>query len=285
MRRPAVLLLVGCVLTLVASGCARSLPQPDAPHPRLVTFSPALTRLTFDMGLGEHVVGITSYCRPPEGQSRTVVGDNLNVRVEPILAVQPDMLLVQMQLKHFDSLRRVNPDLRIEHFSIETLSDIGDAMERIGDLVGQPELGRQHKRAFLDRLETLRARTAELPRRRVCFVMGTRNPSGPGRETFINQMIDIAGGTNILAERFEGWKTPGLETITKLAPEVIVCMTNAADAPHAADYWSSLEYPDGCVPRVVVVTDEDWMLPAGHLAEYTERLSEILHPSAKGPLP
>ena len=76
-----------------AAGCDEQAPDTDTPHPRLITYSPAITQMVFDMGLGDHVVGITKFCRLPEGQSRPVVGDNLNIRIEPILSVQPDLIL------------------------------------------------------------------------------------------------------------------------------------------------------------------------------------------------
>ncbi len=263
---------------VIPGGCARRGPEAETPHPRLVTFSPALTRIVFDAGLGEHVVGVTTFCRVPRGQSRPVVGDNLNVRVEPILAVRPDVLLVQMEVRHFEPLHRVRPDIRIEHFSIETLTDIASAMERIGKLVGKPRLGLQQGRLFRQRLGALRRRTEKLPRRRVMFVMGYRNPSGPGKGTFMDEMINLAGGVNVLAERFDSWKRPGLEAVIKLAPELIICQCKPGRETEAVAYWKALKYPNNSVKRVVTVTDDDWTVPAGHLAEYAERLAGFIHP-------
>lgn len=268
------------MVLMATGGCARRGPEADSPHPRLVTFSPALTRIVFDAGLGKHVVGVTTFCRLPRGQSRPVVGDNLNIRVEPILAVNPDILLVQMELKHFEPLRRVKPDIRIEHFSIETLADIASAMERIGKLVPMHrEPGLQQGQLFRQRLEALRRQTEKLPRRRVMFVMGYQNPSGPGKGTFMDEMINLAGGVNVLAERFDGWKRPGLEAVIKLAPELIICQCKLGRETEAAAYWKALKYRNNDVAkRVVTVTDDDWTVPAGHLAEYAEKLAGFIHP-------
>lgn len=275
-----VVLHFALTLMLVAlPACRNRDPETETPHPRLVTFSPALTRITFNMGLGAHVVGVTTFCRVPEGSTRPpVVGSNLSVRVEPILAVRPDVVLVQMEAKHFEPLRRMKPDIRIEHFRIETLADIASAMERIGKLVGKPKLGLQQGRLFRQRLEALRRQTEKLPRRRVMFVMGYQNPSGPGKGTFMDEMIDLAGGVNVLAERFDSWKRPGLEAVIKLAPELIICQCKPGDEAEAVAYWKALKFPNNSVKRVVTVTDDDWTVPAGHLAEYAERLAGFIHP-------
>lgn len=281
MRRTTLVAAAGIALAMCAAGCRQEVPESNAPHPRMVTFSPALTRIVFDMGFGDHVVGVTTYCRPPKGEKRTIVGDNLNVRVEPILAVKPDMMLVQMELKYFEPLRRVNPDVHIEHFTIEKLEDIGAAMERIGTLVGEPETGRAKKQEFLDRLETLRKRTEKLERVPTLFVLGYQNPSGPGRETFIDEMITLAGGRNVLAEQYKGWATPSLETVVRTSPAVIICQTNVSEEPEAAAYWKALRLGSKNAQRVITVTDDDWTLPADHLADYVGQMAEFIHPELK----
>ena len=76
MKRTAYLLWAGLVL----AGCQRDLPRPEAPHPRTVSFSPAITAMLFEMGLDDHIVGVTTYCTVPEGLDIPVVGSQLTVR-------------------------------------------------------------------------------------------------------------------------------------------------------------------------------------------------------------
>ena len=278
-RASSVRLLAALALLLSVVGCRQSASQPDALRPRLVTFSPALTRIVFDMGLGDHVVGVATYSRLPQGVTRPVVGGTLNVRVEPILAVKPDILLLQMDPTAFEPLRRVAPDLRIEHFTIENLQDVAAAMERIGVIVGKPDLGLERKRAFLDKLDAIRKRTASLDPVPTLFVLGYQSPSAPGAGTFIDEMITLAGGRNILANEFKGWRKPSLESIVKLAPRVIVCQCKPEDRAEADAYWKALDL--GTPHRVITVTDDDWTLPAGHLADYSADLLNFIHPELK----
>jgi iron complex transport system substrate-binding protein len=275
-----------CLLLLVAViGCEQSVPMPDAPSPRLVTFSPALTRITFDMGLGDHVVGVSGYSRLPEGQTRPFVGDTLNVRIEPILAVKPDILLVQMDISYFEPLQRTAPDIRVEHFTIETLSDIAAAIERIGFLVGNSALGTERSKLFNDKLDAVRALASPLKPVPVLFVLGYQNPSGPGADTFTDQMITLAGGQNVLANQFKGWKNFSLESIIKLAPAVIVCQCKPDERADAEAYWKALRLDGPAPQRVIIVTDDDWTLPADQLADYTRRLASFIHPEIAPPEP
>ena len=74
------------ILLLSLAGCDRADHRDDTPRPRIVTLSPALTAIVFDMGLGDHVVGVSEYAAPPDGQSRPIVGDSQNVRTTRLAA-------------------------------------------------------------------------------------------------------------------------------------------------------------------------------------------------------
>ena len=270
------------LLVLVSGGCQKDTRKSGVPHPRLVTFSPAITKLVFDMDLGEHIVGVTSFCRVFQNQQRPVVGSALSIRIEPILGVDPDVVLTQIESKRFAPLRKVRPDIRIEHFTFKSLEDIATGMERIGKIVGRPNVGQQAAEIFRKKLQQVQQQTAGLPRWRVMFVIGYEDPLSPGEGTFIDEMITLAGGKNALAENFRGWKKPAIESILRSAPDVIICQSNAAQKDEAGNYWRRLfEKVSTPRPRVIVVSDSDWTIPAGHMADYTEKLAEMIHPKAK----
>jgi iron complex transport system substrate-binding protein len=269
--------LLAAVLALFTLSCRTGEPDRRVPSPRVVTLSPALTKMVFDLGLGDHVVGVTSFCRLPEGETRQVVGNALAVRTEPILAVEPDLLLVQMELKHFEPLQRLRPNLRIEHFEIETLDDVAAAIQRVGKLLRREQLGISQSRAFREHLERTRAKTDSLSKRRVLFVSGYTEPLAAGKGTFLDEMIFLAGGENALGRRFDGWQRPSLEVMVTAAPEIVFCLCDSGQEVEAGAYWAELGMP-GAKTSVVTLTDHDWTLPAAHLAEYTERLAQMIHP-------
>jgi len=264
---------------LMLSGCRGDLPRSEAPRPRTVSFSPAITDILFEMGFGDHVVGVTTYCRPPGRLDIPVVGSDLSVTTEPILAVAPDVLITQSNPKRFESLRKLGPDIRVEYIRIETLEDIADAMARIATLLGAPEKGPIARGAFLSGLDKVRRRVAGRPRPRVVFVMGHHDPSTAGRATFINELIEVAGGVNASAEKYEGWKKIGIESLLKLAPDVIVCESETSVADEARRYWVELVAASPHKVRVHVVTDRRWTIPTGRMADpFAPMLAGFIHP-------
>ena len=275
--KQCLLLLSACLL----AGCGARPSGTGGPRQRVVTFSPALTQLVFDMGLGHHVVGVTSYCRLPPGEARPAVGNQLNVRVEPILGVRPDLILTQTAPRHFEPIQRAARSIRVETIRIETLADIAAAMRRIGELTGESERGREAARAFTARLERLGERTRGLAKRRVLFVMGYENPASCGSGTFIHDMIGLAGGVNVMGDA-RGWLGPDAETLVVAAPEVVVCQCKAWQQESAARYWTRmLTRPGGPPVRTVTVADERWTIPGTHLGALAETMADMVHPEAK----
>jgi ABC-type Fe3+-hydroxamate transport system substrate-binding protein len=260
-------------------GCDRPANRPAAPRPRVVSFSPALTGLLFDLGLGDHVVGVTNYCHLPPGEHRRVVGNFLEIRLEPLLAAEPDVVVMQMERKYLAPFARMRPDVPIEHFTIETLGDIASAMGRLGAICERPEVGQAAEKTFRRRLTALKQRTGEQAKTPVAFVVGIEHPLAAGRETFMDEMIALAGGRNVLHDRVVGWKEPGLEALIAARPAVLLCQCKPAQQTTAKAYWSKLLASSGADVRIVTLPSDDWTLPGEHLAGHAEQLAAILHPS------
>ena len=267
------------VLLSTMAGCRRSAPveKANTSQPRIVSFSPALTEMLFDMDLGGHVVGVTGYCDLPADEVRSVVGDRQNVNIEKILTVQPDVILVQQSASDFDALHSQMPDLKVEHFTIETLDDIAAALERIGRLAGNESLGKQHSGEFQRRLAAVKQRAVGLVPTRVFFLTGISPPSVAGRDSFIHGMIELAGGDD-LSGQYARWTRIDVERILKDKPDVIVCQASS-HPDKAREFLQSLEgVPAVKNGRIFIVTDRHWTIPSTRMAQLTEELILMLHP-------
>ncbi len=65
------------------------------PPQRVVSLVPSMTESLFDLGLGEAVVGVTDYCRPPE--ARPSVGGTRAPDIERILALAPELVIANQE--------------------------------------------------------------------------------------------------------------------------------------------------------------------------------------------
>src|SRR5262249_26083102 len=63
---------------------------------RIVSTAPSVTETLFSLGLGDRVIGVSTYCHyPPEAASRPRIGTYLRPNVEAIVALRPDLVILQ----------------------------------------------------------------------------------------------------------------------------------------------------------------------------------------------
>src|SRR5690606_12912887 len=94
--------LLMATLTIVVAGCGRTpsspsdidAPKPDAAELRVVSFSPALTRIAVDLGMADVIIGRTPWCTSIDADV-PVVGQLDDADFELLVRLDPTHLLVQ----------------------------------------------------------------------------------------------------------------------------------------------------------------------------------------------
>ena len=85
--------LAGCNRKITAiDGAGREINLDSIPE-RIVSLSPAHTETIFELGLGDKLVGVSTWCnRPKEAMEKEVVGDAYNLNLEVLVALDPDIV-------------------------------------------------------------------------------------------------------------------------------------------------------------------------------------------------
>jgi iron complex transport system substrate-binding protein len=158
---------------------------------------------------------------------------------------------------------------------------VREAIVRVGGAVGRGAEAARFLAGFDAALERARAAGAGRGAPKVLFVFGrdagaVANVDGAGPGTFLDELIRYAGGKNVLA----GFDTPypkvRLETIVRLAPEVIIDNVPEGKDPLAA--WSGFTtIPAVRDRRVHAVRDRALLIPGPNLPRSVERLAAIIH--------
>ncbi len=214
----------------LAIGCAalQSVHLQAAGPARIVSTSPSITETLFALGLGDRVVGVSAFCRFPPGVQRLPkVGTFLKPDAELIAGLRPDLVVVHELSTGID--RRL-ASLRIPFVVVDrgTLASVFSSIRRIGAGAGVPGRADSLVADIERRLDAVRRAASDAPHPRVLFIIG-RNPGtladlvavGPG--SYINDLIEIAGGTNVLAITGQPeYPRISMETVLRLDPDVIV---------------------------------------------------------------
>lgn len=276
------------VLTALTAGLLLA----AAPPARIVSTAPSVTEMLYALGLGDRVVGVTTYCRyPPEAARKPKIGSYTKPGVETILSLRPDLVVVQQTpLRIADQLRTLKlPVLELEH---ETVAGIYESVRRIGEAAGVPDRARELNTRLAAGLEEVRNHAAGARPRRMMFIVG-RTPGtldglvAVGRASYLSELIRIAGGVNIFAEAAAAYPKVTHEEVLARDPEVIVDMGDMADTLHVTGahkrgvvaLWN--RYPSIAAvrgKRVYAVASDVFVVPGPRLVEAAREFSKMLHP-------
>ena len=198
-------------------------------HPqRVVSLSPAVTEIMFALGADDLLVGRTDFCEYPDEASQIPsIGGISNLNIEKILSLKPDLVISGSMVgkKATDQMDQMGTPMVcvIEKPNFEALYD---NIEAIGRLVGKEHEADSLVESLKWKVERLLADTslsALNSQLSSCYYVVGFGPSGnftAGGNTFINDIIRMAGGRNI-AEGMEGWSY-SLEALMKEDPDYII---------------------------------------------------------------
>ena len=229
-----VLLLVACgghqgqvaVTDTVTDDYGRTVVVPAAPQ-RVVSLSPAVTEIMFALGAGDLLVGRTDFCVYPDAAGDIPsIGGISNLNVERILSMQPDLIISGSMVgkKFTDQFDQMGTPMVcvIEKPKFEALYD---NIKAIGKLVGKEHEADSLIENLKLKMESLLAhgdssQNTQLPSVYYVVGFGAGGNFTAGGNTFINDIIRMAGGRNI-AQDIEGWSY-SLEALVKEDPNFII---------------------------------------------------------------
>lgn len=193
-------------------------------HPqRIVSTSPAVTEIIYALGGSHLLVGRTDFCTyPPEAMQIASIGGISNLNIERIMSLNPDLVISGSMIPRKSTIQ-------MEKMGVPTVCVIEqqhyeglyDNISKIGRLIGCTQTADSLNAVLRDRLKRLDVQTTTKPRS-VYYVVGF-GASGnftAGGDSFINDIIRLAGGRNI-AEDITGWSY-SLENLMQQNPEYIV---------------------------------------------------------------
>lgn len=194
---------------------------------RVISTSPAITEILFALGAGDRVVGVTDYCSfPKKACLLPSIGGPLNPSTETWIALKPDLIIVQEDSivinKHATILKI--PILKV---SVNNLENILTSIQVIADSMQVSKRGHQLVDKINAEIEQYRIRLRKLKPRQVLMLLSdTNDPSrdlyAVGRNTFLNELLSIAGGENILPDTMATYPKISKEFIIAKSPEIII---------------------------------------------------------------
>ena len=280
---------------------------------RIVSLVPSATELLFALGLGDDVVAVTHECDYPLAaldlpkvtrdvlppglstreidsavRDRTLAGQSIySLDTEELHALQPNLIVTQAlcavcAVSHDDVVeiaREIESEPQVISLDPRTLGEVLGDVRTIAEATGRRDAGVDLIADAADRIDRVKlavrgvtpVRVAALEWFDPVFVAGHWTP----------QMIEYAGGVDVLGLPGEHSETRSWEEVRLARPRVVIAMPCGYDASRSQDeaYDYADELAEVGADRIVAVDASAYFSrPGPRLIDGLELLAHILHP-------
>ncbi|GGL68668.1 PGF-CTERM-anchored ABC transporter substrate-binding protein [Halocalculus aciditolerans] len=253
----------------------------DTPPERIVTLSPSAAQIVWEIGAADRVVGVTGSASYLDGASEKadVSGSGMSyVDQEKVVSLEPDLVLAPDTISDETVGTLRDSGLTVYHYeAAESIADIKEQTHATGRLTGNCDGASETVSTMESRLATVDEATSGTDRPGVLY---TFYGYTAGSETFIDNIITLAGGTNVAAEAgITGYKEISSEVIVQQNPEWIVRNSQNPSVPKTSAYNSTDAVKNG---NVVVLDNNYLNQPAPRVVQPITTLAKALHPESWG---
>lgn len=244
---------------------------------RIVSLAPSVTEILFAIGAGDRVVGVTSLCDfPKEARSRTKVGDK-SINYEVLLSLKPDLVAGESSMLGA-SLRRLE-ELKIPVVTIDSqnLAGFFRGLAILGKAVYAEKQSRELSFSLEKEMASFRKKAKQKGTHPRVFVEIWNQPlMTAGRNTLVNDLVEIAGGENIGGKQVSGFTRISAERVIASDPEVIVLTCRNLGEVLRRPGWSHLSALRN--RRVYEIDPSLLVRPSPRMVEGVRALAKWFHP-------
>lgn len=257
---------------------------------RVVSLAPGLTEIVFAIDGGGNLVGVTKFCDYPQA-AREIdkIGGFLDISMEALVALAPDIVLAYPE--HADRLKSLPARVRVVTVRHDRLFELLRSIAEIGQALNREKEARRLQGAIRARLQRVARRVRGKRKVRTLCIAGRnadelKNMFIIGRNDFLNDLLEIAGGTNAYKGDID-YPNISLESVIALEPEFILEISSHYEGI-AEKRIFALWQPLGMVPAVArrqvrVIKDPSWLRPGPRVGRVAEELATLLHGSGRLP--
>jgi iron complex transport system substrate-binding protein len=231
-RGLASLLAAFVVPVVLAAGCsereeaAAAKPAIGAVPQRIVSLAPSCTETVVALGVAPRLVAISDFCPAlPEGCAAQRIGGLVNLNVEALLALRPDLVLTVQDAddRALANVRRRG--IAVRAVDPQSLDALVAEVRSLGALLGVAARGDELADSLAARLAAVREKVAKRATRpRVYVEVDFPQWWTIGRKTFVHEALTAAGGDNVFGDVERAYFPTNAEEIVVRAPDVVLLL-------------------------------------------------------------
>ena len=246
---------------------------------RIVSIGPSNTEFLFALGAGDRVVGDDDFSDEPAAATTKEHVGGVKVSLEKVVSLKPDLIVtVKFSDGTIEALSQTSAAVLV--VDPQGAADVARSATLIGQAIGAD--GAKLAADIQKQLDAVKAKTDPAPKLKVFHEIDASDPVriytvGPG--SFIDDLINLAGGVNVFATARKAYPTVSSEEIVRADPDVIVLGDSLygtrIDSIVSRPGWAAL----GAVKNARVYPGLSvFSRPGPRLAEAALEYAKLVHP-------
>lgn len=227
---------------------------PPAPQ-RIITLTPHLTELLYDIGAGDRIVATDDASDyPPEVAPLPRVANYRSINLEALLAQKPDLVVAwrSAQARMLAPVEKLG--IPVFYSEPTDFASLATEMRSLGRLLGVEQQADARADAYLARLNALAARYGKPKSVSVFYQLWYPPLTSVNDSTWPGQAITLCGGRNILAKAATPYPQVGLEQVIKADPDLILA---GSQDPEVLAHWQQWPMLDAVKQRRLALINAD----------------------------
>ncbi|WP_042680272.1 ABC transporter substrate-binding protein [Anaerosalibacter massiliensis] len=247
---------------------------------RIVSLAPSHTEILYSLGLGDKIVGVTSFCDyPEEAKEKDKIGNFEGVNIEKIIELEPDLVV-----QYGKGNKEVNNKIKeagipIVSYEPESIDEVIDTINEIGKITGKEDEAKKVTEDMKSKKEEVLNKVKNVEKVKVFYEIWHDPLSAAGPGSFMDELINLSGGENIAKDAKGGYSEFNEEELIERNPDVYL----AAEDPEKT--VESIKSRAGYDAMNAVKNNRVYLLepnivsrPGPRIVEALELVAKTLHP-------
>lgn len=205
----------------------------------LVSTAPSITEILFALGVGDQIIGVDASSNYPDAALEIEkIGDYSGFDLEKVVGLNPDIVFAGNGLQHEQILPLTDAGINVVSVEPTYFDDIGQSILLIGAAVGKEA----EAQALVDEIDAatnaVAEKSAAMSSRPTVYYAMSIGSSGywtSGQGSFINTVIEKAGGVCVTADSEVEWPEYSAEDLIAADPDVLIVSSWVSEDDLLAD--------------------------------------------------
>jgi len=262
----------------------------DKPAEKILVFTPSALEIIDGLNAMDKVIGVDNWSvdsKEPLAEGFEGFGDFQTVNMEKITAAAPDLIIGLVGWTEADIQKLTDLGIKIYIVEASTIDEIYMEITNMGRILGKNAEALELVGKLKKQVENISSKVEGLTedkKPKVFYEVWNEPLMSAGKNTSINDLIEKAGGTNIVAsEGLEGWPEYSIEKLIQNNPDIIIAPVSLAPDVNIIIDDSRFSSINAVVNKKVYIMPDNLITrPSQNIVKGLAMFAQAIHPEIFG---